>query len=352
MARARGVTTDELLTVNGVVLNTLAKNIESLTGRLRTPAKRTSNIVVPGRHGAVRVTGKLFDQNVIVLPMWVVGCQDDGTIPKTTNERRLFFQNVDVLTSLFQGSDDQLDIRHTWPDGSVRQAFGEVLDVLDFTTTGASPIGKVSVSITMADPFWRDLNEITAVMPGAAGSTVFNDFIGTTAPIDDSILSLTGPWTSPEVHFIDGSMVAYDAVIPAGTTYQINSDSWTITSTGGSTPTSVVGYGGSTYTFPHTFRYEDELPEAGLYGGKTINLTSTNFRDQRFYYDDGSVLTDTGWIAAGPPLDKLRHSGPSSRWVSIPPPPAGVGVQMTMYGSGRTSATKVGLTGHRKFLVG
>lgn len=226
-------TTAETLSVNGVVLNTLAKNIESLTGRLRTPGKRTTNVTVPGRHGTLRTAVKLFDENILALPMWVIGGDDDGKIPVGQTDRRLLFSNIDTLTRLFLGSQTVLDVRHTLPDASVRQCFGDVLDVIDFTTESADPMAKFGVSIVMADPFWYDLTTITQdVLPANGTTASFSSFGGATAPMDKLLFRLTGPWNSPILTFSDGSWLAIDVNIPAAATVTVDCSTWTLTSSG------------------------------------------------------------------------------------------------------------------------
>src|SRR3982751_4903714 len=96
------VTTTETLTVNGVVLNTLANNIETLAGRLRVPSYRTENLIVPSKHGELWVPNKKFQTNTIPLPMWVLGCNDDGEIPSGSTARIEFYARVDELVTLFK----------------------------------------------------------------------------------------------------------------------------------------------------------------------------------------------------------------------------------------------------------
>lgn len=239
MVRAYGTTTEELLTVNGVILNTFAKNIESLAGRLRTPSFRTENRQVPGRHGALRTPNKMFDENSLALPMWVAGCDDNGHIPAGSNARKEFYKRVDELTRLFKGGSTALDIRHTLPDLSVRQCFGDVLEVFDFTTD-ASPLGLFSVNITVYDPFWRDVDPQTQTFASANGSSVeATQFAGSTAPMDDLTYQLIGPWTNPVLTFADGSWIAYDVALTAGQGVTIDAGTWKLTGTGGHT----VNYG-------------------------------------------------------------------------------------------------------------
>lgn len=217
-------TTPEILTINGVVLNTYAKNIESLTGRLVSPPKRTGNITVPGRNGTVRTKFKKYDENVITLPMWLIGADDDGNIPGGSTARREFFKRVDELTRLFGGED--LDIRHTLPDGSIRQCFGDVLDVIDMTTDAFNPTAKFGVSITLSEAFWQDLNIISQSLTANVSPLNFTSFAGSTAPMDDLTIKFTGPWLNPVITFTDGTWLALDLNIAAGATVTVNCATW------------------------------------------------------------------------------------------------------------------------------
>lgn len=228
-------TTTEILTVDGVVLNTLAKNISSLTGRLRAPAVRTSNILVPGRHGALYSPNKKYDQALITLPMWVVGSDDDGAIPEGSTARREFFKRIDELTKLFKKTSGLLDVRHTLPDGSVRQCYAESLDVMDFTTD-ASPRGLFSVNLTVPEVFWQDVDTRSQVLAANGASVVASDFAAATAPMEDLVYRLDGPWTSPRLTFADGSFVAVNQAIPAGQGMSVDSGNWDLTGHNGFVP--------------------------------------------------------------------------------------------------------------------
>jgi hypothetical protein len=277
-------TTAEILTINGTVLNTLAKNVESLTGRLHVPARRTANVLVPGRHGAIRVARKMYDQGLIVLPMWVAGCNDDGTIPVGTTARREFYRNVDELVRLF-ASDAPLDIQHTIPDGSVRQASGDVDQVLDFTTGAwGDPVGKVSAAITLPDPFWHDVNATFLQFVSPGPSLPLSQFAQSNAPMEDFVYVVTGPATNARIGCSATSWVQYNGVIAAGQTLTIDSGAWSLAGTGGLVPDYAA----------------------------------------------------------------LIH-GPEARWLTVRPgsPPA-----ITWSATGATSATKVTVTGKRKYLVG
>jgi hypothetical protein len=223
-------TTPEILTVDGVVLNTLAKNIESIAGRLHVASKRTANVQVPGRPGALYVPNKLDDINTITLPMWVRGCDDNGLIP-SGSARVEFFKNLDQLTRLFGKPYGLLDVRHTLPDTTIRQCFAELTDELDFTTTGPNPLGKYSVALEVPAVYWQDLNQIVQnlAVPASGTNLNFNNFAGGTAPVWDSVITLTGPFTSMTVQDVpSGDTVTVNTGIAAGQTVVLDNDAMTV----------------------------------------------------------------------------------------------------------------------------
>lgn len=224
------VTTAETLTVDGVVLNTLAKNIESLSGRLKVPPLRTGNITVPGRHGTLRTSRKLYEEGEIVLPMWVRGVDDDGNF----SSRQKFYENIDILTNLFRpGSGQMLEVVHTLADGSSRKVFAECTEAIDFTMTGRT-LGKFSVALRVPSVFWVDPQQISVDLTmGSAGPIA--QLSGTTAPIEDAVFTIIGPATNCRVEaYYDGKALPnpnyfqYNAAIPAGQSLVVDCSTWNL----------------------------------------------------------------------------------------------------------------------------
>jgi Phage tail protein len=258
------VTTTETLSVDGVVLNTLAYNIESTTGRLKTPPIRGDNVQVPSRHGSIFSSTKMYDEGSIVLPMWVRGCNPNGSIPYTSSEREEFFKNIDMLTSLFSSKRRLLDLRHKLPDGSVRQAMVEVRDVIDFSNESYSPMGKFSVILNMPEAFWKDVADVTSTntIAVSGANLELDEFIGATAPMEDLSFTITGPVTnfkmsatengvaiSPELSF------QYAGAIAATKSLTVNCATWALTAVGFSPVYSNVTHKGSA-------RYMVVMPDA------------------------------------------------------------------------------------------
>lgn len=193
------LTTSERLTVNGHDMKTLARNVATLAATLRVPAKRLQNASVAGRHGAIFVPRKKYDQNVLTWPVWIVGTDADGNVPVGSTDRREFFKNLDELLRVMRGDEaGELEIKHYLPDGTVRVGKGEVTNTIDFVTSGRSPVGQVVFEITMADPFWREETTFEKVIPLGTSWLVNTDFeipelFGGNAPIIDAELEIWSP---------------------------------------------------------------------------------------------------------------------------------------------------------------
>lgn len=233
-------TTTETLSVNGTVLNTLAKNIESISGRLQIPAHVTDNVQVPGRHGRLHTLRKYFDEGQIVLPMWVIGTDDNGLVP--TSKRQQFFTNIDILTRLFYPGNGMLEVLHTLPDGSIRRVWGEVTEAINFAVQGnGNPLGKFSVAMRCPYVFWEDQNSTMVNLTPAWNGPVAQ-FDGMTAPVEDSVITVTGPCTSIKIESIYNgtsldvpNWVQYAGALTGSQTLIIDNGKWTLVGTGGLT---------------------------------------------------------------------------------------------------------------------
>ena len=281
----------ETLTVNGTLLNTLAKNIETISGRLQVPAHVTDNVQVPGRHGRLRTLRKYFDEGQIVLPMWVRGCADDGSVP-TTN-RQQFFTNVDTLTRLFYPGSGMLEVLHTLPDGSIRRIWGEVTEAINFAVQGYNPLGKFSVAMRCPFVFWEDQNN-TSVNLTPVWNGAISQFDGMTAPVEDAVITITGPCTSMKVESL---------------------------------------YNGSSLEVPNWFQYAGALT-----AGQTLIVDLGKW-----------TLTGTGGLVVN--YSYLTYAG-GARWFTLVPSPFGQGPGVKVTASGTSGATNINLTAKRKYLVG
>lgn len=213
----------ERLTVNGVDLGSYAFMTTDVSSLFTVPAKRGSDDVVAGRHGAIRRRGKRFDVNEIVLPMWVVGARPDGSVPYYGEERG-FFERRDELLRLFHG--DDVELAWTRPDGMTVTAAVEVVDVLDFTRSHAEPLARVSVALRLYDSFWTETTDVSQTITGVTGTTAkLTEFAGTTAPIADAVVTFFGPVSNPRLA-IGERWVEFNGVIAAGRQLVLECGHW------------------------------------------------------------------------------------------------------------------------------
>jgi hypothetical protein len=220
----------ERLTVNGVDLGSYCFMTSDVSGLFRVPALRGEDVVVPGRHGRIRGTGKRFDANEIVLPMWVVGCSPDGTIPDGRMEHA-FYRRRDELLRLFHGGPVVLGWRR--PDGVQLSATAEVVDVMDFTRRWVEPLAQVSVALRLTDPFWTETEDVGQTITGTTGVTApLTAFAGSTAPIADARLTFHGPVSNPRLAIGD-RWVQFNGVIAAGQLLVLECEHWRATAGNG-----------------------------------------------------------------------------------------------------------------------
>jgi hypothetical protein len=217
------------MTVDGTRLDTLAYNIETVSGRISVPAVRGSNPQVPGRHGSIFVPNKTYDDGSIVLSMWVAGCDVDGGVPLST-EMALFRQNIETLTRLFGKRHALLDVQQNWPSG-IRQCYAEVLQAYDLSARAISPVGKFNVLLNVPGVFWQDVSTsdyASATNLSPAVNLTMATYAGATAPMEDHIVVVRGPATNPRVTDVaSGMWVQLNGTIASGTDWQIDCGNWT-----------------------------------------------------------------------------------------------------------------------------
>ena len=217
----------EKISVNGTDLSTLVRDVESLAGLLRAPARRGDNLEVAGRHGRLRRADRPYDSGEIVLPLWVFGA-DAGSGINLYGDASVtaFYQQVDELMRIF--SAPTLMIDHELPDGSIRRAVGELAqEPQDFTRQLGHPLfGRVVMVVSLPDAFWADVEETStgpfSLATGAERELV--EFAGATAPMTDLDITF-GPGNNPELwQDATGAFVAYDGLIGPGQTLTIHCD--------------------------------------------------------------------------------------------------------------------------------
>lgn len=224
------------ISVNGTDLDDLvAQGVEGASDLHTVPGKRGANVMIPQRHGALHVPDKRYQPTSLVLPLWVRGVNPDGTVPDGTDSaaRLAFHDRLRALVALFVVG-ERVTIRHTLSDATAREILGEVTEVMDFTVQGRGrhTLGRVSIGLDCADPFWSDLTDTTATFSLANGQTVnLTDFAPASAPMDDLIIAFF-PGSNPQITQIStGAFLAYNGVIATGRKLVVNTSDWSVVGT-------------------------------------------------------------------------------------------------------------------------
>lgn len=218
-------TTVETWAVDGVILNTLAFNIETLEGRLRMPQMRGADIVIPYAEGE-RFVPKVAGPRVLTLRMWVQGADDDGHIP--TNRQAEFEKNWRTLhTLLFQpGRQFILTKKFYDSNGALKtaSALGQYVGGLDPTMLGRFA-AKFTVDIKLANPYFYDAAYTTInLVNGHQNVNIPGD-----APTKNIKVTFNGARVKPRViNWTTGDYLEYDraAGLLTDTRVEIDVPNW------------------------------------------------------------------------------------------------------------------------------
>lgn len=187
------LTTTEVVTVDGVDLNTLAYNLETLTGRNGIPGRRGDNGKRAYRNGT-KWRRKRYEEKTETWAMWVRGCDPDGTVP-VTGDRAEYNKNVYMLKQLFGKNWAELNLQKKvlLPSGLLTlTAKGECVSTMEPTIVGnRAVLARFTADILMADPLWYGAT--TTLTVAGAGATVVNPG---TALTDKMVITITGGATA------------------------------------------------------------------------------------------------------------------------------------------------------------
>jgi hypothetical protein len=217
------------VTVDGVRLDTLAWNIETLEGRLVLPTTRGESPIVPGDDGAVFIPNKNFEEGAMTLQMWVKGSDVDGAIPGGSSAMAEFRKNLQRLSRIFGNKYRLLDVRQNWPAGDI-QYMCTVEDSIDFSANALNKSAKYAVILKIPDVFGQDVNttDYSSATNLTTGTTLtLTALDGGTAPTSDAIIVVNGPATNPRLTNPEtGEWVQLNLAIASGTNWRFNCATW------------------------------------------------------------------------------------------------------------------------------
>ena len=276
-------------TADELSLSTLGWNVSVV--EMDSPKRRGDHLQVPMRSGVTPRHNRSVEPAEFTLSMWVLGCNSDGTIPATGSLRRQTFDTNlhNIVRVLCQDSRPILFKRAT-PFGDNRVASALLTDSIGLETMMGRQRGEFKASFLVVDGFWRD----EATKTAASGP------IGITLP---KVVTLTnlGGGTAP----IDDAAATVTGPIVNPRITCMETGAW-------------VQYGGS------------------LALGETWVADSASFTSKK---NGASVLAQT------------THGG-HPRLLYIPARCGQTGVpQVTLSGTGSTTATTLSVTGYRKWML-
>lgn len=222
-------TTPEIVTYDGVVLNQYCFNISTGAGRYHIPDRRsTTKLILPGKSGYSVVPLMPVNEGEATWSMWVQGTNTDGTLPGKTMPllRAKFEANLDALMTIFGNQTGPRHATAVQPDGSTRECWAEVWDVIEPTTMAGRTRAEFSVTLLIPSVYWQDVGATTTV--GVAGATLPKtvDLVGLAGSqglIEDAVLTVAGPITNPRVTDVEtGVWVQYTGTVANGNNWVVD----------------------------------------------------------------------------------------------------------------------------------
>lgn len=226
--------------VDGLSLSSMASDIEASSSRRSLGAARVSDAVLPGTNGVV--PGLMtHDVRDFALSMWVIGADSSGNVPTNGTQLALYEQNLDNLLALFGQRHKLVDLSMVMGDGTTRHTRARVSQAFapNERLDGAVPLAKFTVVFDLVDVFWADADNVTESRSFTTNTTVWaSNFYGTTAPIEDAVVTITGPISNPGITCpATGAYVQYNGSLAAGDSLVIDCSKWSVKKNG----TSVAG---------------------------------------------------------------------------------------------------------------
>jgi hypothetical protein len=220
------LTTTEVLSVDGVDLNTLGYNVTTLTGRESLPPRRGDNVEIAYKQGRIW-TPKSYDQRRETWSMFVIGADEDGLVP-AVGARAQFNDNLRMLKQLFGVRQRQLVLQKKILTGSglvTLTAEAECVGTLDPTIMAGGTRAVFSADLLFADPFWYRTQESETF--SSAGMTITHPG---TIEATKMTIRLDGPLTDPRIRNTTRSPNAelrYTGTIAGGDYVTIDTDQFT-----------------------------------------------------------------------------------------------------------------------------
>lgn len=269
--------------VDGVDIQSMAFGVTTVEST--PPDLRGGHLSIPGRNGVLPQFNRSYEPGSVTLKMWVLGCDTDGVVPGTrTGRRQLFERNLRALIRLFGYQGNTITLSRTlfgdYLDSSVPNKVTARAIVEGFTsieTMMARQRAEMTVVLTLVDSFWSDVDKTTdSTTASATVPQTLNISNTGTAPIDDSIITITGPITAPKITCAaSGSWIQYNDALAAGQTLVIDSGNGTA-KVGNTSVITKVAHGGTSRFMVIPPRDSSIVTDLGFTPALTMTGTSAS----------------------------------------------------------------------------
>ncbi|WP_433235547.1 hypothetical protein ACQPYK_25530 [Streptosporangium sp. CA-135522] len=182
------------------------------TKRRPLPGARSVSVAVPGRAGDLPIMGLDHEATSFGLALTVYSRTPDGH----NGGFEQLEANMEALGAL-------LGVRHRlitckWVAGSIIRVAGVTIEAVSEpeVNVGAA-LARLTAVVKVPGVYWRDEADSTwtGTLPGA--EQIVTPLAGSTGPIVDALLRVTGPAVNPSVTDVaTGGTVAYAGTVPAG----------------------------------------------------------------------------------------------------------------------------------------
>lgn len=223
-------TTDTYWSVDGQSLQTYARNISSLEGKLSMPGLRGSDDIIPHRRGT-RWTKKTVDGRTLPLAMWVSDSDADGVKGTTKSARAANFDaNWRALMNLLWREGDQFTLtkRFNYSGGiRIAHAKAEFGGAIAPAMVGRYAARAV-INLYLSDPyFYDDVQETHNLSNGDQNIMILGD-----VPTYNIEVNIAGARNQPILwNKTLGQTLQYNGQLQTGDTTTINVPnfrSWTV----------------------------------------------------------------------------------------------------------------------------
>lgn len=218
-------------------LDSLATNVETKSGITSMSGLQGSSPSIAGRNGSLYTPGKARENGRVVISGWATFDNNDG-IPQSQRYAQ-WRANMDQIMYLFDTQHDQIVLREYVNDlsniqalaGEYRQATVEVTAAIDPEMLGEA-FGKFTIECIINDVFWESSSVYNYLSGTGTANAVkthtLSDLAGSTAPIVDSVINVTGPITNPRVTDLrSGHYIQYNAALASSAVWSIDCKAFT-----------------------------------------------------------------------------------------------------------------------------